>query len=209
MSLLQRLRPLTLAATLLAGTFTLPAAAGYGAHGGHSVEQRFTALGLEVVELLRTWGDDVLPEINRDHLESVVLKTTLVARDRVFVERNGEKIEKEFTNSGRAANPRIEISLALWPENTENAARRPADKASLLAMALHEYAGVLGLELDHYATSAKFRNLIAERGEFTERAAELRPVLLEEIAPDANAKLGFATGADARRTCERFRQLHA
>lgn len=166
---------LTLAMALIISTHAWAGTETNSGNGGGADELEFTSIGMKAASILNKWDSTRIPEVTSAQLKAAVTETTVRMVDGPLFQGNPKRRVDAKNNPEKML---IRVDRACW-----KALEGTSDKR--LGLVLHEYLGILGVETDSYAISAKFIHFLTEdalhenaSGEsmadwYTNRAAEL------------------------------------
>jgi hypothetical protein len=164
-------------------------------NAGDKFAMDFVEHSVKAVEALRRGMSDVLSDENITAIQGLLGKVIVRSEPHVFVYDPvlNRDIETDVKNLVINGERRIIVSRSLWPGGVDGGPKTPEDK---MAIALHEYAGFLGIEVNTHYTSSRFHSQI-------QALANLTPVLIKEI------KAGWREGMDeseARGICREYQK---
>lgn len=161
-------------------------------NAGDAVAMDFVRYGHRALEILRRGESDIVSDDDIKRLAALMEDRTIVRSEpKVFVydEVLGRSIEVDATNFATADGKfRILVSQSRWPTRADGLPRTDEDK---MAMSLHEFGGLLKLEINTYQVSARFREQL-------DVVSRIKPVVLKEIK--AQGRSGM-TESDVRSLC--------
>ncbi len=165
-------------------------------NGGDHTAQEFVATAKEAIDILETISP---PLTDKETIRKVraSLQTTqvfMVGELCLLDVNNGRRECFDALNYPKATTPRIEVSRTRWVQ---------MNRKERLAIALHEFLGIIEVENNTYQISGPFREALG-----TALETRIQPVTKEELGKLENLNSGI-TNEEARTFCERETSINS
>lgn len=143
---------LSFALAILSSSFpALAASEASGAgNGGDPNSLEFVAVGRQIHTLLLSWPKTALPEVAAGDLNLIIDQSEVQTTDKPLFEKDQPVAAKNFPKKKL-----ILVNISAWQGLSGSIDKR-------MALVLHEYLGLLGIEVNSYTVSSKFMNILVQ-----------------------------------------------